>query len=150
MSNLYTPSAPSTRRIGRMGAIGRVVLGLVFLGIAASWEETEVLHWLAGLIGVPLLTLLVMGALRWGRPDARWTGPEGYLANTGIAVAIFLISPPTGFVFYGAAMLLAAGRGYAGCELLAYSNAILRRDDEIGCPVFAPIDAVEADRSAQR
>jgi hypothetical protein len=38
-------------------------------------------------------------------------------------------------------MLLAAARGAAGCEVLAVSNWLLRRGDQIGCAVFGPIDA---------
>jgi hypothetical protein len=40
-------------------------------------------------------------------------------------------------------MLLAALRGYAGCEVLAVSNWLLRRDDQVGCVVFWPIDQFE-------
>jgi hypothetical protein len=45
-------------------------------------------------------------------------------------------------------MLLAAARGYAGCEVLAISNWLLDRDDQIGCLVFSPIDRLE--RSLRR
>lgn len=45
--------------------------------------------------------------------------------------------------FYGVSMLLAALRGYAGCEVLAISNWLLRRDDQVGCVVFAPVDHPE-------
>jgi hypothetical protein len=47
------------------------------------------------------------------------------------------------FVFYGVSMLLAAARGYGGCEVLAISNWILRRDDQIGCLVLSPVDGYE-------
>ncbi len=47
------------------------------------------------------------------------------------------------FVFYGASMLLAAIRGYAGCEVLAVSNWLLHRDDQIGCLVLSPLDLLE-------
>jgi hypothetical protein len=40
-------------------------------------------------------------------------------------------------------MLIAAIRGYAGCESLAISNWILKRDDQLGCLFFSPIDFVE-------
>jgi hypothetical protein len=43
-------------------------------------------------------------------------------------------------IFYGASMLLAAARGYGGCEVLAVSNWVLRRDDQVGCLVFSPLD----------
>jgi len=40
-------------------------------------------------------------------------------------------------------MLLAAVRGYAGCEVLATSNWLLNRDDQIGCLVLSPVDELE-------
>jgi hypothetical protein len=40
-------------------------------------------------------------------------------------------------------MLLAAGRGYAACEVLAASNWVLGRDDQVGCLLFWPIDHAE-------
>jgi hypothetical protein len=43
-------------------------------------------------------------------------------------------------------MLLAAVRGYASCEVLAVSNRLLRRDDQIGCALFWPIDHGETNR----
>lgn len=46
-------------------------------------------------------------------------------------------------LFYGVSMLLAALRGYAGCEVLAMSNWLLRRDDQIGCLLFGPVDHLE-------
>jgi hypothetical protein len=49
-------------------------------------------------------------------------------------------------IFYGASMLLKALRGYGGCEVLAVSNWLLRRDDQVGCAVFWPIDRLERPR----
>ena len=40
-------------------------------------------------------------------------------------------------------MLLAALRGYSGCEVLAISNWILGRDDQVGCLVLGPVDDLE-------
>jgi hypothetical protein len=47
-------------------------------------------------------------------------------------------------VFLGSAMLFAAARGAGGCEILALSNWLLRRDDQIGCPLFWPVDTYDA------
>jgi hypothetical protein len=33
--------------------------------------------------------------------------------------------------------------GYGGCEVLAISNWILRRDDQVGCLALSPIDEYE-------
>jgi hypothetical protein len=49
-------------------------------------------------------------------------------------------------VFLGASMLLAALRGYSGCESLAISNWLLRRNDQVGCLIFSPLDHLEASR----
>ena len=46
-------------------------------------------------------------------------------------------------IFYGLSMLIAAIRGYAGCESLAISNWLLKRDDQLGCLFFSPIDFIE-------
>jgi hypothetical protein len=35
-------------------------------------------------------------------------------------------------------LIVAAVRGYAGCEALAVSNWLLRRDDKVGCALSAP------------
>jgi hypothetical protein len=66
---------------------------------------------------------------------------------TNLVVIVVLVSNPyTGggaMLFYGAALLVAAWRGQAGCEATVLPNAILGRDDQIGCPTFSPVDAVE-------
>ena len=38
----------------------------------------------------------------------------------------------------------AAWCGQPGCEAIVLSNLILGRDDQIGCPAFTPVDALEA------
>lgn len=43
-------------------------------------------------------------------------------------------------------MLLAAVRGYAGCEVLAVSNWLLGRDDQLGRLVLSPIDRLDSER----
>jgi hypothetical protein len=58
------------------------------------------------------------------------------------APAVSVLSDAT-LVFFGTTMLVAAARGYAGCEALAISNWMLRRDDQVGCLLFEPIDRAE-------
>jgi hypothetical protein len=69
-----------------------------------------------------------------------------------VLVALLLTpwyAPPLAFtsvaalVFYGASMLLAALRGYSGCEVTAISNWMLGRDDQVGCLVLSPVDELE-------
>jgi hypothetical protein len=47
-------------------------------------------------------------------------------------------------MFLGGSLLVAAARGYRGCESLAISNWLLGRDDHVGCLIFSPIDALDA------
>ncbi len=106
-----------------------------------------------GLLAFPVLLL----AWQWlrGRRAAAPPQATGSVATTlNILVFLALVLTPwyarplsftsgAAFVFYGASMLLAALRGYGGCEVLAVSNWLLRRDDQIGCLVLSPIDDLE-------
>jgi hypothetical protein len=65
------------------------------------------------------------------------------------APAVSVVSDAA-LIFYGTTMLVAAGRGYAGCEVLAVSNWLLGRDDQVGCLLFEPIDRLEGPRSGAR
>ena len=52
----------------------------------------------------------------------------------------------TVLLFYGGSMLLAAARRQPGCEVLAFPNWVLRRDDRWGCLIFAPFDRLDERR----
>ena len=84
--------------------------------------------------------------LRFSSEALRATRPVETLVNAAIAVplVIFEFTRDAAALFFGASKLLAAVRGYAGCEVLAVSNWLLRRDDQVGCVVFSPIDEIEA------
>jgi len=60
---------------------------------------------------------------------------------------VLSVTSDAALLFYGASMLLAALRGYAGCEVLAVSNWLLGRDDQVGCLLFWPIDHAERRRA---
>ena len=140
------------RSIGPFGTFARAIVGLGLLLLASlyfgiTWRDVAL-----GLVAFPAMVLLVQWLrLRYTSVPLRATGPLAHCVNCGIAALLF-VNPYTGdaaSVFYGASMLLAAARGYAGCEVLAISNALLRRDDEIGCALFAPVDVAEARASSQ-
>ena len=82
----------------------------------------------------------------------RATGPVAHVLNVALFVALYLWEPTSdaALLFYGASMWLAALRGYAGCEVLAVSNWLLRRDDQVGCAVFWPVDQLEHHRTTRR
>lgn len=144
------------RKIGIWGTVARVVVGLICLVsvithyIHAGFEPRS---FVLGLLGFPAVLI----AWQWIR--ARYTptrlqatGPVGFTLNCAIFLALYLTrwyAPGVSFLsdaallFYGVSMLLAALRGYAGCEVLALSNWLLHRDDQVGCVLFTPIDALE-------
>jgi hypothetical protein len=156
--------AAGHRQIGAIGTGVRVVLGTVLLifGVLGGQvividgqlrSQFELLPFILGVVALPAL-LLGLQWLRIRHAAARLqaTGPVATVVN--ILIFIALVSTPlyapqlsflgfAAFVFYGASMLVAALRGYAGCEVLAISNWILRRDDQVGCLVLGPIDSAE-------
>jgi hypothetical protein len=145
------------RRIGALGTGARIFVGVVLLGSVLGGELRAgglvIPSLVLGLVGFPSVVLASQW-LRARRDPSRFqaTGPLGMTLNMGI-VAVLFFGPwyvrPVWFVsdavlvFYGASMLLAALRGYGGCEVLAVSNWLLRRDDQVGCLVFAPVDLLE-------
>jgi hypothetical protein len=85
-------------------------------------------------------------ACRYSDGPLRLTIPAGTTANCLIIIALFAIPFTTGAaaLFYGTSLIVGAFQGLPDCEATAVSNLTLRRDDQIGCPVFTPIDAWEA------
>lgn len=145
-------SANRERAIGVIGTIGRVLLGLGFLYLAFTdggkpeWE----LAWqgpVLGLVVFPAALLLFQAVrLSFTNETLNATGGLGFCLNFAIGAVLYAIpfTRDAMLLFYGSSLLLAAARGYAGCESLAISNWLLRRDDQVGCVVFSPLDAVEA------
>src|SRR5262245_12896948 len=145
------------RTIGFAGAAARIVVGLALLG-SVLWGELRAgglvpASLALGLFGFPAVVL----ALQWLRArrnptPLRATGPLATAANMAVVAALYLTpfyaralssTSDAALVFYGSSMLLAALRGYAGCAVLAVSNWLLRRDDQVGCLVFGPVDHLE-------
>ncbi|MGH3442527.1 MAG: hypothetical protein ACRDUY_10915 [Nitriliruptorales bacterium] len=138
------------RRIGWGGTPARAGLGVAFVAGAflvgpVAWADVIV-----GLVILPTATTIVLRLRGSDAPPLRWTGPFGHLANIAIGVVLAVLALQGALIFYGAAMILAAAYGYAGCELFAFANRINGRSDEIGCPVFWPIDAAERRATLQR
>ena len=139
------------RAIGPIGTMARIVTGLCLLslaGWAAVRGDLQIFEVLLGLVGFPIIVMLVVvGSQRVLGTTAYLSasGPVGSLINLSMIVALFALPWTTeiAYIFYGIPMFLAAWRGYPGCELLAISNLLLRRGDELGCPWFYPVDALE-------
>ncbi len=70
----------------------------------------------------------------------------GHALNLAVMIPLLWLPATAGaaLLFVGASMLVAAARRSGGCEVTAISNVVLNRDDQVGCPLFAPLDAAEA------
>ena len=146
MTDFHQHSAAHQRGIGPIGTVARVLVGLGLVGSVAWGHLARGFHpssWALGLLGFPAL-LVALQWLRARRTPARLqaTGPVGHAVNLAVFLVLYLWEPTSDatLLFYGASMLLAAVRGYGGCEVLAVSNWLLGRDDQIGCALFWPID----------
>jgi hypothetical protein len=154
------PPTRPRRRIGPIGTTARIIVGILLLGsviqghLAGPFRPAA---WTLGLLGFPALLL----GWQWLRAQRtatslQATGPIANVANIAVFLALYLtpdyapalaVTSDAALIFYGASMLLAALRGYAGCEVLAVSNWLLGRDDQIGCLLFWPIDHAERRRT---
>lgn len=114
------------------------------------------IEWYDAAVGLGLLPATVigfgLGARRYASGPVRFTGSAGTTANCLLLVAL-AVNPYTAggaALFYGTTLLVAAWRAQPGCEGTVLSNSILGRDDQVGCPLFSPIDEAEARLNARR
>jgi hypothetical protein len=133
-------------RIGPAGRMARLGVGLGLIALELFWRDPKWWDPILGLLVVP--ALLVGIAWAWSRRNGaplRATGPIGHLINIVIFTVALVLPATSGaaILFYGGSMLLAAATANSGCEVTAFSNLVLRRDDQVGCAVFAPVDAAE-------
>ncbi len=145
-----------SRQIGPVGTVARLggavaLLGLAFAGVfgnGVSWAEG-----VAGFVAFPaaILVLHVATVRVLGRPLQDTSG-VGFCLNLALGAVLFNLDATRELtaVFAGSSLVLAAARGYAGCEVLAISNFVLRRQDQVGCVVFSPLDQIETRLSGAR
>jgi hypothetical protein len=146
-----TDGVAGERRIGPVGTASRALVGVGLLYLAGgagglSWT----IEWydpIIGLVALPAIMVALGLAARhhFAGESARFTGPLAICINCAVIVALVAnpFTAPGALLFYGATLLVAAGRGQPGCEATVLSNIILRRDDQLGCPTFSPVDAWE-------
>ncbi|MDQ3893330.1 MAG: hypothetical protein M3292_01495 [Actinomycetota bacterium] len=144
------------RRIGPIGISTRLLAaaGLLYLaffdgrGWGLEWYDVAV-----GLAVLPAASLAFgLAARRYASGPVRFMGSAGTTANCLLLVALG-VNPYTAggaALFYGATLLLATWRDQPGCEGTVVSNVILGRDDQIGCPLFSPIDEAETRLAARK
>jgi hypothetical protein len=142
-------------QIGMIGTTARVIIGTWLAGSVLYGHMVRgpfrLLPWIIGLVIIPAIFLTWQLARARRNPlKLKANGPIASLINI-IIFFYFLLRTPSSIslmrdavlIFYGVSMLIAAIRGYAGCESLAISNWLLKRDDQLGCLFFSPIDFAE-------
>lgn len=148
----------SPRDIGPIGTAVRLVLGVFLVGIIVYGQLMTSGHlspitWIFGLIGFPALVLLWHG-WRVRRHPARIheTSLLSFVLSLALPLAFYLTGlfvPALWFtsdatlIFVGSSMVLAALRGFGGCDFLAFSNWLLHRRDHMACALWTPIDSLE-------
>jgi multidrug transporter EmrE-like cation transporter len=144
------------KEIGPVGSMARIGLGLGLVwGVVHGQLTTHFAPapWALGLLGFSALAL----AWHWCHIHLRPapfhdTSALSIVLGVALPVALYFTwwyAPASSFtsdailIFVGLSMVLAALRNYAGCEMLAFSNWLLRRRDQLACAFFTPIDSLE-------
>ena len=131
------------RVIGRAGTVARAVIGLVFLALAVTVYRADLRDLVRGVIVLPTAATLLLALRGRDAPPIRF-GAAGHLVTIVIILVLsFVFAGEVLLLFYGSMMLVAAVSGSGGCEVTAVSNWLRGRDDQLGCPLFAPLDALD-------
>lgn len=144
-----------TRDIGRVGTLARLVGGVPLIAVPIAGHGISWWDLAGALIALPLIAEAVAGAFRLRHAGAKTAASNRARAAGAIvlvvviATALTFVTPIDGgaiWMFFGASMLLAAVRGYAGCELLTIANAFSGRREQMNCLVYDRIDEAELRR----
>ena len=135
-------SRQRTRHLGPVGTSARIVVGAWML-IHAIDHGVGPADVLLGLVVPNAVVFAVLAARGASAPPLRMNGPLAHVANVAVAFGLLQFVHVPGLLFIGTASLLAAARGYGGCEMFAVWNWLRRRDDQFACPFFLPCDLVD-------
>jgi hypothetical protein len=154
----------SRRQIGPLGTLARIAGGALAIALPIALDGLTLLEAALALIALPLIAAiaapLITSTFRRLAPNALGSrhaiccAPGCSLIAVMVLANSALVAPTSAdgnvtiWVWLGASMLIAAARGYGGCEVLAVSNLITGRRDQIGCILYTPIDRLEASRRA--
>lgn len=144
-----------TRAIGPIGTTTRLLVGSALVLLALLHGQPWGIQWYEVVLGLAVFPAFMLSldlTLRhYTSHPVRLTGSAATAVNC-IVIVVLLVNPLTqaaAELFYSASLLVAAWRGQAGCEATVIPNWILRRDDQIGCPMFSPIDHAESRHNAR-
>ena len=132
----------------RLAGTGALIFLAVGLGGGVQWWDAAL-----GFVAFPGVVLAAHGLwLRYAGQKLQATSELGFCLGMGAIAALLIIeqTQDAALLFFGNSLLLAAAKGYAGCEVLAISNWLLRRDDQVGCLLYSPLDQLEARLTGSR
>jgi hypothetical protein len=139
------PRHSHRRALGRWGTVSRVLIGSGLIVLAAAVWQADWLDLVIGLVALPAVATLLMLLRKPSSPPLR-LGASGHLVTIAhVAVTASLVGEAAA-LFYGSMALLAALLGNGGCEITVIANWLRGRDDRVGCPLFAPFDALDRPR----
>ena len=140
---LSMASGSRQRAIGPWGRTARAVVGVGLLG-GAVVLGVSTLDALIGLVALPAVATGGLALRGRSAQPLRLGGSLGHCWAWAVGILLFVVVAVPAMLFYGASMLLAAVTGSGGCEISAVSNWLRGRDDQVVCPVFSPVDELEA------
>jgi hypothetical protein len=151
------------RQIGPIGTFARVIGGLAAIATPIALDGLSATEAVVAVVGLPLVSAIAAPLLERGFQHTAANalhGRHGICSAPACALILVLViannlmvAPSTAngnvtiWVWLGVSMLVAAARGYAGCEVLAIPNLLTGRGDQIGCLLYTPIDRAEARRN---
>jgi hypothetical protein len=145
-----------SRGTGAVGRLARVAVGGAMVASVVEGHISGDFHLVPWTLGLVVFPAIMVAGHSWaarrapGRLTA--TGAVGHCAPLVAFLVLYAVEPTSdaALLFFGGSMLLAAARGSGGCEVVAFSNWILGREDELGCLVFEPFDRLDHRRLQRR
>jgi hypothetical protein len=122
-----------------------LAVGTVYAAGPNAWWQIGL-----GLVGLPAaVTAAQLARLMYTKRALSQSDHAALCVNCAALTAALVVAPTRNatLLFLGASLLLTAARGHGGCESLAISNCLLRRNDQVGCLLFSPLDRLEARRT---
>jgi hypothetical protein len=131
------------------GSVARVVVGAGLLVLAIAYWRAGWLDLAIGLVALPAVATLLMSLRKATAPPLR-LGAAGHLVTLAhIALTVILFGDAAA-LFYGSMTLVAGLQSNRGCEVTTLANWLRGRDDQVGCPLFTPFDALDRELASRR
>jgi hypothetical protein len=130
------------RAVGRWGSVARVLVGASLIALAFAYWRAGWLDVLIGVVALPAVATALMWLRERAAPPLR-LGAAGHVVTLAHIVVTVILFGDAAALFYGSMTLVAGLQSNGGCEITTLANWLRGRDDQVGCPLFAPFDALD-------